>query len=308
MKNTQPINSAVADCTYRRIAQAIRYLAGNFRDNPPLARIAEEANLSPFHFQRVFRRWVGVSPHQFARHLALESFKGNLRRGGATMLSAFDAGISGPSRAHELLVSFDAVTPAEYRRQGEGMTIQFGVHLTPFGDALIASTARGICALRFIEEEEGGAGLADEIAREWPKAKVIRNDDAAASYIAAIFPAHYKPKNNFPTLHIRGTNFQINVWRALLAIAPGTTASYRAVAEFIGNPKAVRAVGGAVARNPIAWLIPCHRVIGEGGDLTGYRWGFARKRAMLGLEFAQAEKERGHPLMQNTQGQNQIAL
>ena len=280
---TNQKSAAREDGERRRIAQAVSFLAANYRRRPTLAEAAALAHFSPFHFQRVFSRLVGVSPQRFVRHLALADIKRRLAAGARLLDSALDAGLSGGARAHDLFVSFDAMTPGEYRRGGEGLTIRCGVASSPFGGALFAASPRGLCALRFVPDDSAAAdALFAEVAAEWPGAAIKRDDDAAADFARRVFAGGGMP------LHIRGTNFQINVWRALLAIPPGAAASYRSVARAIGRPKAARAIGAAAAKNPAAFIIPCHRVLGEAGNLCGYRWGLIRKRALLGAEFAAA--------------------
>jgi AraC family transcriptional regulator of adaptative response/methylated-DNA-[protein]-cysteine methyltransferase len=237
----------------------------------------------------VFTRQVGTSPQRFVRHLALADIKRRLAAGAGLLDSALDAGLSGGARAHDLFVAFDAITPGEYKRGGEGLTMRFGVSPTPFGDALFAAGNRGLCALRFVPDGDAGIdSLLAEIAADWPEATLKRDDKAASDLARRVFNNSGGKARRVP-LHIRGTNFQINVWRALLAIPPGAAASYRMIADAIGRPQAARAVGAAAGKNPAAWIIPCHRVLGEAGNLCGYRWGLPRKRAMLSAEFAAAE-------------------
>ena len=265
---------------YERIAAAISYLAANAERAPTLAQTAARAHLSPFYFARVFRRWAGVPPSRFANCLRVEELKRRLAAGEKTLAAALAAGFSGESRAHDALVVHDAMTPGEFRDSG---SIFWGAAATPCGRAVVAATRRGVCALRFLPGIGGAraaqkAGL--EIRREWPRADFSRDDARAQSVATAIFAGEQTP------LAARGTNFQIQVWRALLRIAPGQTADYASLARALGKPGAARAVGGAAARNPVAFLIPCHRVIRASGALGGYRWGITRKAALLAREGA----------------------
>jgi len=267
---------------YRRIGRAIRFLAANYVDQPGLEDAASAACLSPYHFQRLFTRYVGVSPKAFVGHLTLEHAKRELASGASVLDAALDAGLSGPSRLHDLCLKIEAMTPGSYARGGAGMHIAFGFHACPFGVALVMTTPSGVCGLAFADEGEEAAALADMKAR-WPSATY--GEDASATSVLAkrIFSGEGEIG-----LHLLGTPWQIKVWQALLAIPAGSVTTYRTIAERIGAARASRAVGAAVGRNPISLLIPCHRVLGSGGALTGYHWGVERKRAMLAVEAARA--------------------
>jgi len=271
---------------YGRMARAIRYLAENYLDQPRLEDAASSAGLSPFHFQRLFTRYVGVSPKSFVGHLTLAHAKRDLAGGASVLDAALDAGLSGPSRLHDLTLKIEAMTPGEYARGGAGLVIEYGFHPCPFGVALVMASPRGVCGLAFGDEGEEEALLEDMTSR-WPKAAFVEN--AARTHVIArrIFApeAGEAPLG----LHLLGTRWQIKVWQALLAIPSGRVTSYRAIAERIGGASASRAVGTAVGRNPISFLIPCHRVLGSDGALHGYHWGLTRKRAMLALEASRAE-------------------
>lgn len=270
---------------YLRIEKAIRYLDENFRRQPELAEVAGAVGLSDYHFQRLFRRWAGVSPKRFLQFLTADYARSLLRESWTVLDTAYEAGLSSPGRLHDLLVSVDGATPGEVKRRGAGLTVHYGIHPSPFGECLVATTARGICAMHFLDaggHEEGVRGLADR----WEHARIEEDAEATAPLVERIFaPA----KGSGPlTLHLEGTNFQVKVWEALLRLPVGTLATYEQIAEQIGSPRAVRAVGTAVGRNPVAYLIPCHRVIRKTGALGGYRWGTTRKRAMLGWEAARS--------------------
>lgn len=270
---------------YERIGRAIAYLRRHAVDQPDLAAAARHINLSEHHFQRLFTRWAGVSPKRFVQFLTLEHAKARLSGSGGVLDLAGAVGLSGPGRLHDLFVNLEAMSPGEYRAGGSGLAIRYGVHDSPFGPALVAATARGICALQFLDSKDDRA---DELRTDWPEAE-LRHDLAATAALAErIFRPLSSPAKRPLALLVRGSNFQIKVWRALLELPPGTLTSYGQIAARVGAPGSARAVGGAVGANPIAWLIPCHRVIRESGMLGGYRWGIDRKAAMLGWEAARA--------------------
>ncbi len=271
---------------YQRVAQAIRYLEVNFRAQPALEEIAASVHLSPYHFQRLFKRWAGVSPTQFLHYLTVEYAKGQLQRAESVLATALAAGLSGPGRLHDLFVTFEAMTPGEFKQQGAGLQIAYGLHETPFGRCLLAATGRGICSLYFVEFGAAGGAARDELASCWPGADLQEDPAQTGRLVEQIF-APAKGDRPFH-LFLKGTNFQVAVWRALLAIPPGAMVSYQDVASYLGRPTATRAVGAAVGRNPISYLIPCHRVITSAGAAHRYRWGTVRKRAMLGWEASRS--------------------
>ena len=271
---------------YERIERAIRYLEKNYQQQPGLKELARGAGLSEFHFQRLFRRWAGISPKRFVQFLTAGHAVRMLRESRTNLDAAYDVGLSGGGRLHDLLVNFHAATPGELKRAGAGMTIQYGFHPSPFGECLIAVTTRGICHLGFMPPENRRTALA-ELATEWPRARLEEAPRVTAPLARRLF-THGNGRPLGIGLHMRGTNFQIKVWEALLRIPPGCVVSYAAIAQRIRAPRAVRAVAHAVARNPVAWLIPCHRVIRKSGALGGYRWGETRKKALLAWEVAQA--------------------
>ena len=267
-----------------RVARAIRFLEQHYRQQPSLGEVAGAVGLSAFHFQRLFRRWAGVSPKRFLQFLTVEHAKAALHDGSSVLEASYDAGLSGPGRLHDLFVAVDAVTPGEFKDGGRGVAIRYGFHSSPFGDYLLAVTERGICGLSFTPVS-GRDLVLEELARRWNGAALERDQGATDSLAARIF--RNRPSSKRPlTLALRGTNFQIKVWEALLRIPDGALASYRDIARGIGRPKAYRAVASAVAQNPVAYLIPCHRVIRCTGAFGEYRWGAARKKAMIGWEAA----------------------
>ena len=276
--NTPNLNSK----DYGRIAAAIETMVAAVSKGeaaPSLARLAGQANLSPFHFQRMFKRWAGVSPKQFAAYLTLEHAKTTLEQSTSVLGTAFDVGLSGSSRLHDLFVAVEGMTPGEYKSQGRDLVIRHGVQDTPFGPALILVTDRGVCGFDFITGTEARA-LKQARAR-WPLSRFVADPDGTATVAANMFGA-----TDDLRLLLRGTNFQIQVWSALLRIPPAAIASYGAVAKAVGKPKAVRAVGSALAANPVGYLVPCHRVLRSTGLFKSYRWGAVRRRAMLAWEAA----------------------
>jgi len=267
---------------YQRVAQAINYLEANFRDQPNLDEIAASVHLSKYHFQRLFKEWAGISPSQFMQFLTIEYAKQRLAKSQSVYDAALDAGLSGAGRLHDLFVTFEGITPGEYKKRGSGLQIAYGFHDTPFGLCLLASTERGICNLSFVPNGEVTA--VERLKTDWPQAEFIENSPQTHVIVNQIFsPLPDKLSRPFHLL-LKGTNFQINVWRALLAIPAGAMVSYQDVAAYIGKPKATQAVAQAIAHNPVGYLIPCHRVIRKSGDIQGYRWGTTRKRAILGWE------------------------
>lgn len=272
---------------YERIARAIAYLQHHAAAQPDLATVARHVHLSQFHFQRLFLRWAGVSPKRFLQHLTLEDAKARIARCGSLTEALAGSGLSGPARLHDLFVTLEAMTPGEYRSGGAGLDVAFGFHESPFGCALIAFTQRGICALRFVERAD--ERIASQLlGEEWAQARLTLDPIRAGAIGKRIFGPLSARTGKPLALLVRGTNFQLQVWRALLEIPAGALASYGDIAARIGSPRSARAVGTAVGANPIAYLIPCHRVIRESGHLGGYRWGAARKAAILGWEAARA--------------------
>ncbi len=269
---------------WRRMGRAISFLSKHYLDQPRLEDAAKIVGLSPFHFQRVFTRYVGVSPKAFVGHLTLDHAKSELAQGASILGAALGAGLSGSSRLHDLCLKIEAMTPGEYAKAGRDVRIDYGFHACPFGTVLVMATEKGVCGLGFADEGEEEPLLADMKAR-WPKADYRDNAERTVKIATRIFDPQRQGESDLP-LHLMGTPWQIKVWEALLAIPRGRLVTYRTIAEKLDNPKACRAVGAAVGRNPISWLIPCHRVLGGNGALTGYHWGVERKRAMLAVEFA----------------------
>ncbi len=269
-----------------RIAAAIRYVVEHGEEQPSLETMAAQAGLSPFHFQRMFTRWAGISPKRFLQYVTLAHAKRALADDASVLDAALDAGLSGPSRLHDLFVSCTAMTPGEFKALGERLTIRWGLHDAPLGRVLVGVTGRGICWLAFVADDD--APVIAEFEREWRGARLVRDEGATAAVTERAFNLA-GPRDGEPQpLLLRGTNFQIKVWEALLRIPFGRLVSYQAIARAIGQPKAVRAVGRAVGANNISWLIPCHRVILSTGIIHNYRWGVTQKRILVDFEAALA--------------------
>jgi len=287
MSNILLMNPQEDTAQWRRMGRAIRYLSEHYLEQPRLDDAAAAAGLSPYHFQREFTRYVGVSPKSFVAHLTLDHAKRELANGTSVLDAALEAGLSGSSRLHDLCLKVEAMTPGDYAKAGRGVTIEYGFHACPFGDVLVLATDKGVCGLAFGDEGKDLDIFADMKAR-WPKADYRENVTHTGKIAAQIF--NPKWSGDVVPLHLIGTPWQIKVWEALLAIPSGKLVTYRTIAEKIDSPKSSRAVGAAVGRNPISWLIPCHRVLGSNGALTGYHWGVARKRAMLAVEAARLDQ------------------
>jgi AraC family transcriptional regulator, regulatory protein of adaptative response / methylated-DNA-[protein]-cysteine methyltransferase len=269
---------------FARIAASIRFIEENFRAQPRLTAIAKAARLSEFHFNRLFRRWAGVTPRQYLAFVTARAARGELANSPSVLEAAYALGLSGPGRLHDLLVTLDAVTPGELKARGRGLELTCGFSATPFGEALLASTPRGLCHLAFVEPGDRHGALA-RLAMSWPEAR-LQHDDGTAGALARRVWAGASSGNASPAraplrLTVSGTNFQLKVWQALLELGSGGPTSYAALAQAVGLGGGARAVGSAVAANPVAWLIPCHNVLRKSGALGGYHWGVDRKRAML---------------------------
>ncbi len=277
---------------YARVARAIGFLADRVDEQPKLAEVADAVGLSSNRTQRLFKRWAGVSPKRFLEFLTVEHAKELLDRSVSVLDASLEVGLSGPSRLHDHFVKLEAMSPGEYKSAGHGLVISFGVHASPFGRVFVAASGRGVCRLAFLEDGEGGAEGCDDgraeiaaLERSWPGAQIIRDQGRSGDLVEQIFAPGEDQSEIL--VKVTGTNFQLAVWKALLSVPRGGLVSYEAVAIAAGNPGATRAVGSAVGANPVAYLIPCHRVIRKSGVIGSYRWGAARKQALVAWESAQ---------------------
>lgn len=288
MADMTHIDTFVDSRDFARIAAAIRFIGANFREQPRLATIAKAARLSEFHFNRLFRRWAGVTPKQYLAFVTAAAARGELQRRASVLEAAYAVGLSGPGRLHDLLVTIEAVTPGELKARGSGLTITYGFSATPFGEALLGVTPRGLSHFAFVEPGRGRAAIED-MAERWPYADCVQDDSNARALAQRIFvpaakvgaPVGASQNPERLKLAVKGTNFQLKVWRALIELGSAGPTTYQTLAHAAGADDAVRAVGNAVGANPIAWLIPCHNVLRLDGSLGGYHWGIDRKRAML---------------------------
>ncbi|PJJ60086.1 bifunctional transcriptional activator/DNA repair enzyme AdaA [Hymenobacter chitinivorans] len=272
---------------YQRIAAAIDYIRANFRAQPTLEQIAAQAHWSPFHFQRKFQQWAGVSPKKFLQYLSVEHAKSLLQQQRSVAEASYETGLSGSGRLHDLFVTLEAMTPGEYRQGGAALTIRYSFGEGRFGSYLVASTPKGICRLHFADDAE--LALA-ELRQEWPQATLLEHATPEHAQVARFFAREFGPADRLH-LHLKGTDFQLKVWESLLRIPEGRLTTYAGLATAAGHEAAVRAVGTAIGANPVGYLIPCHRVIRQGGELGQYRWGASRKAALVGWEAAQLNAE-----------------
>jgi len=271
---------------YERIKKAIEFIGSNFQQQPDLDAVAKEVYLSPFHFQRLFKDWAGVSPKKFLQYISLQHAKKLLHQHSVSD-TAYETGFSGSSRLHDLFISIEGMTPGEYKNGGEQLQINYSFAETPFGNIIVASTTKGICHLAFADDEKGAL---KQLQLQFPKAQFRQVVDTIQQNALFIFTQDWKDLSKIK-LHLKGTPFQIKVWEALLKIPMGDVSTYSGIANAINNPNASRAVGTAIGDNPVAFLIPCHRVIRSTGDFGQYHWGSIRKTAMIGWEAAKTDPE-----------------
>jgi AraC family transcriptional regulator of adaptative response/methylated-DNA-[protein]-cysteine methyltransferase len=268
---------------YDHVRRAIAFISESWREQPPLDDIADHVGLSAGHLQHVFTRWAGLSPKAFVQAITLNHARALLRDSASILDAAYEVGLSGPSRLHDLFVTHEGMSPGTYKARGRGITISYGYHPSPFGNALVMTTDAGLCGLAFADEGEEGSVFADMRAR-WPDAKYIEESGLTGTYAGRIFdPARWRRETPLRIVFI-GTDFEIRVWETLLRIPFGKASTYSDIAAHVGRPRAARAVGAAVGRNPVSFVVPCHRVLGKSGSLCGYHWGLTRKRAILGWE------------------------
>lgn len=285
------VNSNEHHVNYRRIEEAIIYLEKNFRKQPELTEVADNVHLSPYHFQRIFTEWAGISPKKFLQYLTVDYLKKKLADSRNLIEAADQAGLSSQSRIYDLFTTLEAVTPNEYKLRGAGLHIHYGIHETPFGLCLIGVTERGICWLSFLQTDADPNRDLEEMKLHWHNSIFHQDQILTFDYVQKIFGRI--PSAKTPKLHVlvKGTNFQLKVWEALLKIPMGELTSYQDIAAAIGNPRSMQAVGSAVGSNHIAYLIPCHRVIRKDGILGEYRWSSIRKKSILGWEMAKTNTE-----------------
>jgi AraC family transcriptional regulator of adaptative response/methylated-DNA-[protein]-cysteine methyltransferase len=274
-------NTAYGD--YLVVEKAIRYIDHHYREQPDLDRIAEQVHLSKYHFQRVFSRWAGISPKKFLQYLTISHAKRLLEASRSILDAAYDVGLSSQSRLYDLFVTFEALSPGEFKRRGRGIRITYGFYPSPFGLCLIGTTERGLCWLSFLQAGDTESA-AEDMKSLWCGAEFAEQE--LDSLAEEVFKPYTSRGEGRLGLHLRGTNFQVKVWEALMRIPPGCTVTYGSLAARVGSPSAARAVGNAVGKNPISLIIPCHRVIRETGAYGNYRWGVTRKKLLIGWEAA----------------------
>jgi AraC family transcriptional regulator of adaptative response/methylated-DNA-[protein]-cysteine methyltransferase len=289
---TADVEDEMKTSDYKRVESAIRFLEDHSSDHPALDDVANHVGLSPYHFQRLFRRWAGVSPKRFLQYLTVEKAKDLLRESTSVLETAYEVGLSGPGRLHDHFVSVEAVTPGQFKTRGLDMDIRYGFHDSPFGTCLIGMTEQGICNLWFVHTDSREQ-ISKMFREEWKAARISEDPESARIVAGSIFSPPDPRDRASLKLYLRGTNFQVKVWEALLKIPEGSLVSYSGLARWLGRPTAARAVANAVANNPVAYLIPCHRVLRSTGGIGGYRWGTVRKRAMIGREQATQSLESG---------------
>jgi AraC family transcriptional regulator of adaptative response/methylated-DNA-[protein]-cysteine methyltransferase len=273
---------------YKRIEEAIRYLEQNVQQQPELDEVAERVHLSPFHFQRLFTDWVGISPKRFLQFLTVEFLKGKLQETRNLVEAADAVGLSSQSRVYDLFTTLEAVTPQEYKLNGSGISVEYGFHVTPFGTALVGVTERGVCWMSFLGESTTHAQELENMKGHWHQSLFRQNQARTSAVIQTVFGQHGAQHPKKLHLFVKGTNFQVKVWEALLRLPLGSVITYQGIAEQIHNPKAMQAVGSAIGSNHIAYLIPCHRVIRKDGILGEYRWSAPRKKSIIGWEMAKS--------------------
>ena len=278
------LSTAATD--YAIVRRAIAHIRGHWRAQPEVEEIAEAAGVSPTELHHLFRRWAGLTPKAFLQALTLDSARSLLREQASVLDATYEVGLSGPGRLHDLFVTHEAMSPGEWKSGGEGLTITYGFHPSPFGMALVMATERGLAGLAFADPGEEEAALAD-MRRRWPQASTIEDATLTAALTRRIFDPKLWRADRPLRVVLIGTDFEVRVWETLLAIPFGRAATYSGIAAKLGRPSAARAVGAAVGKNPVSFVVPCHRVLGKSGDITGYHWGLTRKRAMLGWEAGQ---------------------
>jgi AraC family transcriptional regulator, regulatory protein of adaptative response / methylated-DNA-[protein]-cysteine methyltransferase len=279
-----PQNAALRD--YDSVRRAIAFISEHWRAQPTIEAIADAASVTPDELHLLFRRWAGLTPKAFMQALTLDHAKGLLRDSASVLDAALDSGLSGPGRLHDLFVTHEAMSPGEWKTGGAGMTLQYGFHPSPFGTAIVIASGRGLAGLAFADPGEEQAAFAD-MRRRWPRATLLEDHAGTAALAQRIFDTKLWRADQPLRVVLIGTDFEVRVWETLLKIPMGRAVSYSDIATNISRPKASRAVGAAVGKNPISFVVPCHRALGKSGALTGYHWGITRKQAMLGWEAGQ---------------------
>src|SRR5450631_1907353 len=282
-----PLPCAAAVDDYSVVRRAVAYISERWRAQPEIEAIAHAAGVTPDELHHLFRRWAGLTPKEFVAALTLDHARKLLRDSASVLDAAYEVGLSGPGRLHDLFVTHEAMSPGEWKVGGEGLTLDYGFHPSPFGIALVIATERGLAGLAFADPGEEAAAL-DDMRRRWPRAQLREDSARTAALAGRIFDPRLWQRDRPLRVVMIGTDFEVRVWETLLKIPLARATTYSDIARRIRAPKAARAVGAAVGKNPISFVVPCHRVIGKSGDLTGYHWGLTRKRAMLGWEAGQA--------------------
>ena len=268
---------------YERVRRIIAFISERWRDQPSLEAIADHVGLSTTHVHHLFRRWAGLSPKVFLQALTLDNAKALLSDSASVLDATYEVGLSGPARLHDLFVTHEAMTPGDYKAGGQGLTMRYGFHPSPFGEAVLIATDRGLAGLGFVDDGDRQAALSD-LTRRWPRATYVEDEAATAPLARRIFsPSQWQAEQPLRVVLI-GTDFEVRVWQTLLRIPRDKATTYSDIARHIGRPAACRAVGAAVGKNPVSFVVPCHRVLGRSGALTGYHWGLTRKQAILGWE------------------------
>jgi AraC family transcriptional regulator of adaptative response/methylated-DNA-[protein]-cysteine methyltransferase len=271
---------------YDVVRAALRFMTENWRSQPEIEAIAHAAGVTPDELHHLFRRWAGLTPKAFLQALTIDHARTLLRDSASVLDATYEVGLSGPGRLHDLFVAHEAMSPGEWKTGGEGLTMDFGFHSSPFGKAIVVATERGLAGLGFADPGEEKSALADMQGR-WPRANLVENTARTGPMARRIFDSAMWRKDQPLRVVMIGTDFEVRVWETLLGIPMGYATTYSDIANKVGKPKAARAVGAAVGKNPISFVVPCHRVLGKSGDITGYHWGLTRKRAMLGWEAGQ---------------------